>query len=123
MARRYSGDIDRLVEALRSLPPDEATRAVCLLAIGAVDVIRDDYSYWPTVERLPFNPTMLLFCKDVLAKDDLAEVINSGIQIDDLKDFTDDPVPFAGITDDVRSRALRILASVRYSPPKPRAGD
>jgi hypothetical protein len=104
-----SDDRQRLITALAGVPRDLAARMVCLLAIGAVEVVRDDYSQWPQVERIIFNATMLLFCKSWLEDDDLAEVINYGIQIDDLVHFTDDPIRFAAITDDVRARALRIF--------------
>ena len=37
-------------------------------------------------------------------------MINYGIQIDDLKGFTDDPVPFVSITENVEACAMKLLS-------------
>lgn len=110
--QRFNQDRQKLVECLNGLPQDEAIHAICLLALGAVQLIRTDYRHWHTVEKVIFNATVLFFCKDALANEELAEVVNYGIQVEDLRGFTDDPVRFARMLDDIESRAMKLLSAV-----------
>ena len=106
----FNRDKGQITGFLASLPKVSAARMICLLAIGAISVIRKDYSEWPKVEKLVFTSIILFFCRYELADRDLVELINTGIQIEDLKEFTDDPVRFARITEDVKAGVLQLFS-------------
>lgn len=99
----------RFVEYLRGLPKDAASDVVCLLSIGAVRAARAHYSMWPRLASVVFNGTMLLFCKESLGTDETVDIINYGMQIEDLRAFTDDSASIERMCQSVETLALNIL--------------
>jgi hypothetical protein len=102
-----------IIELLRTLKKDEARALVCALAIGASRMISSDISLWPNAERLVFNGKLLLFCSTELKDDDVAEVINAGIQIEDVEEIFRDPEETVRECARVEKEALRLLTRSR----------
>lgn len=95
---------------LESLEPRELRSVLCLLCMGAARAIRHDVAAWVLAERVIFNGRVLLLCIDRLNDQQLADVVNVGIQIEDLRGFTDDQDALAHMCERVENLALQVLS-------------
>jgi hypothetical protein len=97
---------------LESLEPRELRSVLSLLCIGGARAVTRDWAAWTVAERVIFNGRVLLLCMDKLNDRELAEVVNIGVQIEDLHGFTDDQEALGQMCERVETLALQLLLNV-----------
>lgn len=102
-----------LIGLLGTLERSEARAFVCVLAVGASRMVSADVSLWPIAEGLVFNGELLLFCIDRLKDEDVVDVINGGIQIEDVQEITGKPDEVIRACARVEEEALHLLTRLR----------
>ena len=100
------------LDFLNRLPQDQAKDHVCLLVLGAMSVVQSDRSAWLQVRTLVCSVDIMRFCKRILQRPELADLIDWVCQTEDVLDIVGPGEEYEREVANVINRANELLLEV-----------